>query len=198
MEYRTWIGIDEVGRGAIAGPVVVGAVLVPPDFSVDATLSLVKIPALRDSKKHSKRQREKLFYYLQEKIYWGIGAVDAATIDTIGLSLALKQGADQAISAVAEQLPNQTYQIVADAGLFHSREDRFPTRRVVKADETILPVTLASIMAKVWRDDLMARFAHTYPNYGWEQNAGYGTKSHLQAISHYGLSPLHRRSFLHG
>lgn len=187
------IGIDEVGRGALAGPAVVGAVA---DDGLEALLpellAAARLRQLRDSKRLTPRQREAAFAFLEGRLTWGVGEASAAELDRLGVTAALRLAAGRAIAALGLE-PSA---VLADAGLRHPLEATVPTEWFVKGDETVLPITLASIMAKVWRDRLMQACAADFPGYGWERNMGYGTGAHQQAIRDQGQTPLHRRSFL--
>ncbi len=194
MEYL--IGIDEVGRGALAGPVVVGAVAVPIDGTCPE-LEIIFPRGLRDSKQATVIQRIAVNKLVRERYPFGIGEVAATSLDEQGLSQALKEAAGQAIAVAAAHIQGGII-VHADAGLFHPFEDRYPTVRSVKADETILPVLLASHLAKVYRDKLMQQLALEHTGYGWEKNVGYGTVVHREAIRRQGITPYHRQSFLKG
>jgi ribonuclease HII len=189
---KTSIGIDEVGRGALAGPMVVGAVVdnglhdIVPELVV-----IMHCKNLRDSKKHTQEQRERAYDFLQSRLIWAVGEVSAKEIDGLGLTEAAKLASGRALA----QLPTAE-EIVADAGLRHPHEAAIPTQWFVKGDEHILPITLASIMAKVWRDRLMTLQANEYPQYGFQNHVGYATLEHRTAIQLHGPTELHRRSFL--
>jgi len=187
------IGIDEVGRGSLAGPAVVGAVA---DRDLVALLpellAAARLRQLRDSKKLTARQREAAFVFLEPRIAWTVGEVSAVEIDELGVTAALRLAAGRAIEGVG-MAPTS---VAADAGLRHPLEETVPTEWFVKGDETILPITLASIMAKVWRDRQMLEASTTYSGYGFERNVGYGTGEHLAALRSLGPTALHRRLFI--
>ncbi|MBU6389189.1 ribonuclease HII [Patescibacteria group bacterium] len=188
------IGIDEVGRGAWAGPVVVGAVGLA-DLTLDRLLTECRVPELRDSKKYSRQQRERIFDWCENRLIWAVGVAEAEEIDDSGLSAAIRSAAGRAITDLrAKGVPIS--RITADAGLFHPYESEIPTERLVRGDEYIQEISLASIMAKVWRDRLMIAHNRAYPAYGFERHVGYGTAAHRAAIREYGLTPLHRHLFL--
>jgi ribonuclease HII len=193
MESIVIVGADEVGRGALAGPLVVAAATVPETTGfAEALLHGARLPALRDSKKLTLLMRERAYVWLEKRLPHGIGVAEASEIDQLGL----RPAADLALDRALANLGIPPTRIVLDAGLYHSREQEVTTLRFIKGDETIVEITLASIMAKVWRDRLMHVLAPTYPGYGWENNVGYGSVKHIQAIKNLGLSPQHRRSFL--
>ncbi len=182
------IGIDEVGRGALAGPVVVGAVLVPDGFVLPP---LLKKP-LRDSKQHTRSDHRKVAEYVKASLRYGIGEASVSELYEMGLSVSLKLAADRALAGLLEP----GVEILADAGLFHSSEADFPTQRFMKGDDTYLPITLASHLAKHHRDLLMAVLATIHQGYGWDRNVGYGTKEHRKAILELGKTSEHRETFL--
>jgi ribonuclease HII len=178
------LGIDEVGRGPWAGPLVVGA----------CVLGGAQIDGLTDSKKLSKKQREKLNLEIREKAAgFGLGWVDAATIDEIGLSKALIMATKQAV----EQIKTPYNEIIIDGTvnfLAETTKGKYVT--VMKKADLLVPcVSAASIIAKVARDDYMAEQAKKYECYGFEKHVGYGTAAHMSAIDKFGVTPLHRLSF---
>ena len=193
------IGVDEVGRGALAGCLVVGAV------SLDAVedrmhmagdlLAAMGRSELRDSKKLTRIQREKAFFFLKNKIIWSVGEVTPAEIDRLGLTAAVSLATERALESLEKQGYTVT-SVLADAGINHPFEDTIPTQKIVKGDEKIMEITLASIMAKVWRDRIMLELDAEHPNYGFAQHVGYGTPAHYKAIQQKGLTPLHRRLFV--
>jgi ribonuclease HII len=190
------IGIDEVGRGPIAGPMVVCACAIKD--GIDA-LSLFPKGELRDSKKLTDRMREKIVkdasvFLAAGDIIIGIGEVDAERIDTTGLSSALKEALTKALEAVhAQNVPTESF-IFLDGSLHV--DNRYAQETVIKGDEKIVEIALASIFAKVHRDAYMKEMTKIYKGYGFERHVGYGTAEHYEAIKKYGTTPLHRRSFL--
>lgn len=182
------VGIDEVGRGSLAGPVVVGAVLCGAgDFP---HMALGK--PLRDSKHHGKQDHAAVAAFVAENLAYGLGEASVGEIAELGLSAALQLAADRAL----QPLLTSGVTVVADAGLFHGQERQYPTQRFVKGDDTILQITLASHVAKYHRDGLMQQLAGEFPMYGWERNVGYGTKEHRNAILEHGKTVHHRDLFL--
>lgn len=177
------LGIDEVGRGPWAGPLVVGAVV----------LDGPQIDGLTDSKKLSAPKREALAEKIIRQSAYGLGWVDAAEIDEIGLSAALSLACRRAV----EQVKVPYHEIIIDGTvnfLAGTNKGRFVTT-IKKADLLIASVSAASIIAKVARDDYMAAQDEVYPGYGFASHVGYGTAAHKTAIGRLGLTPLHRRSF---
>ncbi|MEI6851023.1 MAG: ribonuclease HII [Candidatus Saccharibacteria bacterium] len=179
------LGIDEVGRGPWAGPLVVGAVV----------LGGVTISGLTDSKKLSKKRREILDIEIREKALGvGLGWVEASEIDSIGLSESLKLATRRAV----EQIKTPYSEIIIDGTvnfLSGTNKEKFVTT-IKKADLLIPSVSAASIIAKVARDNYMERQDDIYKNYGFKNHVGYGTLFHRNAIDKYGVTPLHRLSFV--
>lgn len=174
------VGIDEVGRGCWAGPLVAGAVIL--DKPIDG---------LKDSKLLSKKERERLAIIINEKaLAVGLGWVEAATIDAQGLNVATGLAMKQALDHIKLDYD----QVIID-GNYNFLKDNPKSVSLIKADQTIDAVSAASIIAKVARDQYMANQAAQYPNYGFEKHVGYGTKLHLERLKLYGVSSLHRRSF---
>lgn len=214
------IGIDEVGRGALAGPVVVAAIALPlksniknftptPNFGAGVRIS--KIP-LRDSKKLSPKQRETWFRYIKEKpfILYAVSRVYPKKIDSINISKAANLAATRAFSRLTKnsslrrgyggqaKLKNRSCRVFLDGGLFlpESLNSKFYIlNSITKGDEKINAIKLASIVAKVTRDRYMVKLHEIYPNYRFNIHKGYGTKLHRLAIRKYGCSDAHRRSF---
>ena len=195
MEYV--IGIDEAGRGALAGPICVGAVMMPKDFDWREVFALITKrgdPVLRDSKQLSAPQRTILYDYIVAhgtlKHSWAM--VDARTIDTHGIAPAARAATLQAASVLA---PQSDIPVMLDAGL--TLPVGWQQESFVKGDETIPVISLASMIAKVARDRHMEALGATAPEYGFEVHKGYGTSAHMQAIRKLGMTPEHRRTFVH-
>lgn len=184
------LGIDEVGRGPLAGPLVVGAVVLPdlkPDWVSD----------LRDSKKLSAKKRESLSeVILTEAPAWGLGWVFPEELDAVGISEALRLATRRAVEEVQKK-HFAFSQIVIDGKVNFLTETSLAkfVSTAVKADDLIKEVSAASIIAKVARDNYMKDLAVKFPGYGFEKNVGYGTSAHLKAISEMGICVEHRRSF---
>ena len=193
MKYT--IGIDEVGRGSLAGPVVVAAVAMPKKL----ILRNEGLGKLRDSKKLSAKQREAWTKYFKnhQKISYALARVYPKTIDRINISRAANLAALRAFCRLIYDLRIKNYEAFLDGGLFlgngKSRNNNGKT--IIKGDEKITAIKIASIVAKVWRDNVMKRLAKKYPRYGFEIHKGYGTKIHFAAIKKFGPSEVHRRSF---
>jgi ribonuclease HII len=174
------VWIDEVGRGCLAGPVVAGAVVLRRS-----------IPGLRDSKKLTRLQRERLDIVIRKQaVAFGIGWVTPQELDTIGLTAAVRLAMERAVAEIT--VPYED--IIIDGSYNFLRADP-RSRCVIKADDSIPAVSAASILAKVARDRFMIEAAATYPGYFFERHVGYGTKQHMTALQSLGLCDLHRQSF---
>ena len=189
------IGIDEVGRGPIAGPVAVGAFLII-DPELHLLLDSFPVP-LRDSKQLSRAQREAWYKHieiLQEegKCDFFVSMVSASDIDSYGISKAIKQALSDALDTL--ECPEDSL-ILLD-GSFHAPASFKNQVTIIKGDEKETAISLASIVAKVTRDRHMTKLAERYPQYNFQQNSGYGTEEHYIAIKKHGLTPIHRKTFL--
>lgn len=175
-------GVDEAGRGPLAGPVCAAAVILPKHL---------QIPGLTDSKKLTDKKRRELFPMIQEQaIAYGIGLASESEIDEINIL----QATFLAMRRALDQLSVRPEITLIDG----NRETDFglPVKTVVKGDSLSANIAAASILAKVTRDNLMVELAEKYPEYGFEIHKGYGTKAHYEALRTYGPCPIHRRSFL--
>lgn len=202
------VGIDEVGRGALAGPVVVAAVALPSGFAAKNA----KIGVLKDSKKLSVKKREAWCKYLKGRpsIHFALARVYPRQIEKHNISRAANMAAERAFWRLAGFAGNASKtRVFLDGGLFlgnhgHGRGRRpgqsqpagVRAKTVIKGDEKIEAVTVASIIAKVYRDRLMVRLGGKYPAYGFATHKGYGTKAHRAAIKKFGPSGAHRLTFL--
>ena len=177
---RLVAGVDEVGRGPLAGPVVAAAVILgdaPP-------------AGLNDSKQLGHARREALADELRHSCIWAIGQAEVDEIDSLNIYHASHLAMCRAVAALS-QVPC----VVLVDGNRVPRDLPVPGRAVVKGDALSLSIAAASILAKVWRDRIMVDLAQQHPGYGWEKNAGYPTKSHKAALLNLGITPHHRRSF---
>ncbi|WP_281358121.1 ribonuclease HII [Bacillus haikouensis] len=178
--YSAIAGIDEVGRGPLAGPVVAAAVILPQDFY---------LPGINDSKQLSETKRNEFYDVIREKaVSIGIGMIDAEEIDTINIYEATKKAMLYAISNLQR---NPDYLLIDAMKL----DTPYPQESIIKGDSKSVSIAAASIVAKVTRDKLMKEYALTYPGYGFDKNAGYGTKGHLEGLKQNGVTPIHRKSF---
>lgn len=186
---RLIIGIDEVGRGALAGPVVLAAV----SCYRSIRWTHPELGRIRDSKQLTPLRREVWFRYLTTYpgFAWRVARVGPAVIDRINIARAANLAAYRLITRLA---PPRRHFVWLDGGL--ALPERVPHRALVKGDERMPLIAAASIIAKVWRDRLMVRMAVAFPRYGFEIHKGYGTRAHRRAIRQYGSSPIHRNTFL--
>ena len=183
-------GVDEVGRGPLAGPVVAACVVLPEDFDV---------PGIDDSKKLTEKKREALYPLIKEKaLAYGIGMADHMRIDEINILEATKEAMIQAVEEASRMLKER-----AGAGIEHILFDAMiiksipiPQTSVIKGDSKSLSIAAASVLAKVTRDRMMVEMAQRYPGYSFEKNKGYGTKAHYEGLRQQGPCPIHRRTFL--
>ena len=181
--YQYVAGVDEVGRGPLAGPVVCAAVIMPLD---EASL----VVGVDDSKKLSEKKRELLAEQIKEKaLAYTIIEIDEKIIDEINILEATKLGMKRAI----EELQIQPDAVLTDGNM--TINITHPQKSVVHGDALSYSIGAASIIAKVHRDHKMVEFAKTYPDYGFDKNKGYGTAEHIKGIKEKGLCPIHRRSF---
>lgn len=175
-------GLDEVGRGCLAGPVVAAAVILPKDFHH---------PLLNDSKKLSQKQRDILREVIEkEAIAWKIAKVSPTVIDEINILNASFLAMHQAL----DQLPIKPELLLVDGNRFKKYKE-IPHECIVKGDGKFYAIAAASIIAKTYRDDLMCQYHQQYPFYGWDKNAAYPTKTHRAGILQHGITPIHRLSF---
>ena len=177
-------GIDEVGRGPLAGPVYAAAVILPKDK---------EILYLNDSKKLSEKKREELFVQIKEKaLAWSVCEVSAEVIDQINILEATKKAMRTCVEEISRKLRPDLLLIDA-VNLSGTGVDVVP---IIKGDANSDSIAAASILAKVTRDHIMVEYDKTYPGYGFAKHKGYGTKDHYAAIRESGMTPIHRRSFL--
>ena len=175
-------GIDEAGRGPLAGPVVVAGVVLPKDSMIEG---------INDSKKKTEKKREKLYdLILEEAISYGIGIIYQDEIDEINILQATKKGLHEAVKSMKIK-PDV---ILVDA-LTGIDTLGIPYKSIIKGDAKSYSIGAASIIAKVTRDRIMREWDKIYPEYGFEGHKGYGTAKHIEAIKEYGLTPIHRKTF---
>ena len=178
---RIIAGVDEVGRGPLAGPVVAAAVILPKDHTIEG---------LRDSKKISKKRRESLFPFIYEQaIDIGLGEVDVKTIDKINI----REATFKAMKMALDDLSTIPDRALIDG---HPLNDQsIPNEGIIGGDDKVDSIKAASIIAKVTRDRIMKEYSIIFPEYGFENHSGYGTKIHIEALEKYRATPIHRRSF---
>jgi len=185
---RIVCGVDEAGRGPLAGPVVAAAVV----------LCRPRPAGLDDSKKLTRAERVVLEERIKRRCHWGVGVVEVEEIDRLNIFGATMLAMTLAVEALCARLDCDPHEVLVDGNLTpHGRrtEWRWPARPIVGGDAIEPCISAASIIAKEHRDRLMREYALTHPHYGWERNAGYGTPEHLTALREHGPTPLHRRSF---
>ena len=183
------VGLDEAGRGPLAGSVFAGAVLLPPDFCDER---------LNDSKKMTERDRLAVREVIErEAVAWGVGEVTAAEIDEINILNASFRAMRRAYAQLVERLPQgmTVERLLVDGNRFRPGTLVVPYECIVKGDGKLAPIAAASVLAKTCRDDYMLRLHEEYPRYGWDRNKGYPTAEHREAIARYGLTPYHRVTF---
>ena len=180
--YTVICGVDEAGRGPLAGPVCAAAVILPDHLN---------LPGLNDSKKLSDKKRRELFPQIKEHaIAYGIGLASHEEIDEINILQATYLAMERAIA----QLEGKADRALIDGNL--AKDFGLPVKTIVKGDSLSASIAAASILAKVTRDDIMEAYAQEFPGYGFEIHKGYGTKAHYAALTELGASPIHRKTFL--
>ena len=180
--FKNICGIDEAGRGPLAGPVVVAGVIMPKDSMIEF---------VNDSKKVTEKRREKLYdVIMEEAISYCVSVIDQDVIDEINILNATKKG----VTEVVDGLEIKPDLILVDA-LEHINTRGIPYEPLIKGDARCYNIAAASILAKVTRDRIMRQWDEIYPEYGFLSNKGYGTAKHIEEIKQYGLCPIHRKSF---
>lgn len=188
--YSLIAGVDEVGRGPLAGPVVAAACIFDRD---------VDIVGIDDSKKLSEKKREQFFDEIKDKaLAYGIGEASCEVIDEINIleatKLAMKRAIDEADKMLESKGRDRIQIVIFDAVKIN--DSKKEQMSVIKGDQTYFSVAAASILAKVTRDNLMKEYDKVYPEYGFASNKGYGTKAHYEGIKKAGITEIHRKSFL--
>lgn len=199
------IGIDEVGRGPIAGPVCVAAFKLPiTDYQllIEKAKEELKTP-LRDSKKLSKKQREEWFAFLNEEKKKGncdyaVSFVSPENIDKFGIAKCIQKALNKSLSdlVISCNLSPTTCNLFLDGGLKAPAEYIYQ-EMIIRGDELHPVISMASIVAKVSRDKIMTNYAKEFPEYGFDHHSGYGTRAHYEAIKKHGQTPIHRKTFMH-
>ena len=190
MKSKWIVGVDEAGRGPLAGPVTVGLVKIPADFDWEL------VSGVRDSKKISEKKREVIYkrvleLHIQKKLSYVVKSVSAKSIDSKGIAPAIRRSIEAGIADL-ECDPADTY-IKLDGSLHAPAV--YEQETIIKGDDKEMVIGLASIMAKVTRDHYMVEQDMIYPKYGLAQHKGYGTKAHMAAIAEHGFTPIHRQSY---
>ena len=186
-------GIDEAGRGPLAGPVVVASVIMPEGSMIEG---------VNDSKKVSEKKREKLYeQIIDEAVAYGVGIIDQNEIDRINILNATKEGLTFCIKELEKDLKEKNRgiekpEIILVDALTKIDTDHIPYQSIIKGDAKSYSIAAASIIAKVTRDRIMRQWDEVYPEYGFAKHKGYGTAVHIQAIKEHGICPLHRKTFV--
>ena len=186
-------GIDEAGRGPLAGPVVVASVIMPEGSMIEG---------VNDSKKISEKKREKLYeQIIEEAVAYGVGIIDQNEIDRINILSATKEGLTLCIKELEKDLKEKNSgiekpEIILVDALTKIDTDHIPYQSIIKGDAKSYSIAAASIIAKVTRDRIMRQWDEVYPEYGFAKHKGYGTAMHISAIKQYGICPLHRKTFV--
>ncbi len=216
------IGIDEVGRGPIAGPVAVCAFMQKHNYELQINNYELKLPKLRDSKKLSKKQRELWFNFLKEQKEEGncdyaVSFVSSENIDKFGIAKCIQKALDESLYKITSKKMllmrsldegdgsgarpsskafSSSFKVFLDGGL-HAPAEYTNQETIIRGDELHPVISMASIVAKVMRDKVMTKYAQKYPEYGFDKHVGYGTKAHYEVIKKNGQTPIHRRTFIH-
>ena len=186
-------GIDEAGRGPLAGPVVVASVIMPEGSMIEG---------VNDSKKVSEKKREKLYeQIIDEAVAYGVGIIDQNEIDRINILNATKEGLTFCIKELEKDLKEKNRgiekpEIILVDALTKIDTDHIPYQSIIKGDAKSYSIAAASIIAKLTRDRIMRQWDEVYPEYGFAKHKGYGTAMHISAIKQYGICPLHRKTFV--
>ncbi|PKP95309.1 MAG: ribonuclease HII [Alphaproteobacteria bacterium HGW-Alphaproteobacteria-14] len=182
------IGVDEAGRGPLAGPVVAAAVVLG-----------VEIPTgLDDSKRLSPARRARLETAIRASCGWAVAVVEPDEIDRLNIFIATMEAMTRAVASLTGAIPAPVREVLIDGNMTPAGRRAgwgWPARAIVGGDAIEPAISAASIIAKEWRDRLMVEAARAHPQYGWERNKGYGTAEHIEALRRHGPTPLHRRSF---
>jgi ribonuclease HII len=194
---RFMIGVDEVGRGSLAGPVTVAVVCMPRSLRIRSS----KLGGLRDSKKLTPKQRSEWFEHLSThpKIFFAVARVYPRAIERVNISNAANLAAARAFGRLLKKqgIVASGCRIYLDGGLYLGKKGRVPgAKTIVKGDEKVTAVKAASILAKVLRDRFMVKLAKKYPLYGFDLHKGYATRAHREAVEKWGPSDIHRLTFL--
>jgi ribonuclease HII len=189
------VGLDEAGRGPLAGPVVAAAV----SIIANCKLEILKFKDLKDSKKLAPKKREDFYKIITKnpQIEWGIGIVSEKIIDKINIKNAAELAMEKALKNLERKMKKKADFLIIDGNHINSKNLKARSYKlIVKADEKVFSCALASILAKVTRDKIMERYSKKYPEYGFEIHKGYPTKFHLKMLKKYGPCKIHRKSFL--
>jgi len=187
--YGTIGAIDEAGRGPLAGPVVAACVMIDKD-TIKRISNIKGLEDVKDSKKLSRKKRDSLYGIISENFRLGVGICDNGKIDQVNILEATLLAMKEAFSSL-----NIKPDLLLIDGNKKIKNINIPQNTIIKGDAKVFSIAAASIIAKVSRDRIMAELSETYPQYGFSQHKGYGTKQHLECIKKFGPSPVHRNSF---
>jgi len=184
--FKIVVGIDEAGRGPLAGPVVAGCVCITSKKQV--------VDIVRDSKKMTERQRNEAYDLIIKKSQgYGVGIVDAKRIDKVGIRQAVLEAMTKAVEETEKMLKQKAEYVIADGGIMLI--EGYDMESINKGDLNHYSIAAGSVLAKVTRDRIMNQYANQFPKYGFEKHVGYGTKLHMDMIKKYGACEIHRLSF---
>ena len=185
--YEVVVGIDEAGRGPLAGPVVAGAVVISSSNQV--------VSSVRDSKKMTEKQRDEAFEKIKESVFaYGLGIVSSAEIDKIGIQQAVLKAMTIVLDVIEAKLDERVDYIIGDGTNILSIP-RYRMDKIKQGDLNHYSIAAGSVLAKVTRDRIMREYHEKYPEYGFDSHVGYGTKKHIAAIKSFGITEIHRKSF---
>lgn len=185
--YKLVLGLDEAGRGPLAGPVVAGGVVITKESKI--------IPTVRDSKKMTERQRNEAFEKIKNSVLaYGVGIVGPREIDRIGIQEAVLKAMVTVLEVIEAKLNKRVDYIIAD-GTNILEIPRYKMDRIKQGDLNHYSISAGSVLAKVTRDRIMRKYHEEYPEYGFDTHVGYGTKKHIEAIKKFGITKIHRKSF---
>ena len=195
--YKTIVGLDEAGRGPLSGPVTAAAVVINPKFKIENKNFKEILKNTKDSKKLSEKQREKIFKLIQKRqnIKFAVSSVGEKTIDKINIENAVKKAMRNCLNKILPKYNLKNILILIDGNRVIDKNLRIPQKAIVKGDNKIFSIALASIIAKVTRDRKMEKLSLQYPKYYFHQHKGYGTKLHKKLIKKYGPCKIHRKSY---
>lgn len=185
--YKLVLGLDEAGRGPLAGPVVAGGVVITKESKI--------IPTVRDSKKMTEKQRNEAFEKIKESVLaYGVGIIGSREIDRIGIQEAVLRAMVTVLEVIEAKLNKRVDYIIAD-GTNILEIPRYKMDRIKQGDLNHYSISAGSVLAKVTRDRIMRKYHEKYPEYGFDTHVGYGTKKHIEAIKKFGITEIHRKSF---
>ncbi len=185
--YKLVLGLDEAGRGPLAGPVVAGGVVITKESEI--------IPTVRDSKKMTEKQREEAFGKIQKSVLaYGVGIVGSSEIDKVGIQEAVLKAMTIVLEVIEAKLNERVDYIIGDGTNILSIP-RYKMEKIKQGDLLHYSISAGSVLAKVTRDRIMREYHERYPEYGFDTHVGYGTKKHIEAIRKFGITEIHRKSF---